>query len=142
MAGFEDESREEEWMATSGAGGAHLDSTDALHHGMAPHQLPAQMKRPNGPTQQNPKSILNTINSQNSRAMSHEFKLNEMHKSISDRWDQIKRQKAELKRERARVAEEAKALQEQRQAADTKAQQLKAKKHQVKRDRLMVNNEA
>ena len=30
MGGFEDESREEEWMATSGNGGPHLDSIDAM----------------------------------------------------------------------------------------------------------------
>ena len=58
---------------------------------MAPHQLAARIKRPKGSTQHNPKSILNTINSQNSRAMSHEFQLNQMHKSISDQWDKIKR---------------------------------------------------
>lgn len=45
--------------------------------------------------------------------MSHEFQLNQMHKSISEQWDKIKRQKAELKRERAGVAAEAKALKEQ-----------------------------
>ena len=127
-------------MATSGAG-AHLESVDNPHQGFAPQQLATHSKRPKGSTQHNPKSILHTINSQNSRAMSHEFQLNQMHKSISDQWDKIKRQKAELKRERARVADEAKALEEHKQESEAKAKQLKAKQHHVKRDRLLVSNE-
>lgn len=35
VGGFEDESREDDWMATSGAGG-HLDSSDNQHQGVAP----------------------------------------------------------------------------------------------------------
>ena len=81
-------------MASPGPGG-HLDSMDNQNQGAAPQQLSSNMKRPKGSAQHNPKSILNTINSQNSRAMSHEFQLNQMHKNITDQWDKIKRQKAQ-----------------------------------------------